>query len=351
MQALTKSQFTKLVVFPLGFLCLALALDAVLMSGLRRYGAGTLGVCNRMVAGQIHAQILVLGNSRAENSFDPRILHEVSGMKTFNLAWPGSGLELQLALLKTYLRHNREPQYLIQEVNVRSLQDEPKELFETGSLLRLISEPDLFQTLAGIDPTYVRHRYLPLSGLNDTRSVGLAVLGVLGKHRREELCEGFLPLCHEWSMELELFKRQHPDGISYGTDGTGRKTLSALLDLCRQKGIEVILVCTPEYHERQALVRNRVAVLEIIASLATQRQVQFWDYSSDPICRTTNWFWNSIHLNDRGATEFSKAFAMRLGEYMARSHQGIATQTAHSSLMDYEAGCLAAWPEDGPGSE
>jgi hypothetical protein len=277
-----------------------------------------------MLAGQINAQILVVGNSRAENGFDPRIIQDITGKKTFNLAWPGSGLPLQLAFLKTYLRHNQKPKYLIQEVNVRSLQNGSNQLYETASLLLLVHEPDLFGALAAIDPAFVRHRYVPLSGVNATKGVDVAVRGLLGRERREELFEGFMPIDQEWSKELGIFKREHPYGIEYGTDGPGRGALKQTLDLCRQLHIGVVLVCTPEYCERQALVRNRALVFDIIKRTASDFGIQFWDYSADPLCRSTNWFWNSIHLNHRGATEFSKRIGQRLREHIASSETAAA---------------------------
>ena len=318
MKPTTRMHVLKLFLFPLVFLALTMSLDRLLLTGLQNYKVDTLGMCNRLRAGQINAQVLVLGNSRAENSFDPRILSQVTQKSVYNMAWPGAGLPFQLSLLKVYLRYNQKPEYLIQEVSARSLQEATKELFDTSAMLVLLAEPEIRQVLNSIDPAFVRRGDLPLAGVNDTRGLSQALAGLLNLRQREERFVGFLPIDHTWSREMDHFKRDHPDGVTHGTNGPGRAALRELLALCRTEHIKSILVCTPEYCEMQQLVTNRRSIIDLLCQTAAEFGTPFWDWSDDPLCQDTNGFWNSIHLNKRGAAAFSTRFAERLRREVAQ---------------------------------
>ena len=97
-----------------GLVC---GLDATITAGLRRMPTSLYRVTNRIMAGSINARIVISGSSRAASHFDPRVIHKITGYSTFNLGRNGSQTDMQLAVLKTYLKHNRPPEIVVHNLD------------------------------------------------------------------------------------------------------------------------------------------------------------------------------------------------------------------------------------------
>jgi hypothetical protein len=92
--------------------------------------------------------------------------------------------------------------------------------------------------------------------------------------------------------------------------------LKEIIALARFNNIKMILVYTPEYYENYALILNRKEIFDEYRKIAKDYHVEFWDYSDTPLTHSTEYFYNSQHLNYKGATEFSKMFAAKLKLYI-----------------------------------
>jgi len=82
--------------------------------------------------------------------------------------------------------------------------------------------------------------------------------------------------------------------------------------VCRDQEIPLLLVYSPEYHEMQALELNRKEVFALFQKICARYQIPLWDYSDHMLCRERAYFYNSQHLNDQGASLFSRDLAQRL---------------------------------------
>jgi hypothetical protein len=64
--------------------------------------------------------------------------------------------------------------------------------------------------------------------------------------------------------------------------------------------------------EIMTLGRNRGEIFATFQRLCDEFQVPLWDYSNSPISRQRDNFYNSQHLNARGAALFSTDLAQKL---------------------------------------
>ena len=110
-----KSGVLRIVLFFVLLIGVLFLLDAAINTGLRRLTTGPYGVTNRIVQGRVNAEILISGSSRAARHYDPRVIEAVTGRSAFNIGVNGARIDLQLALLKTYLNHNTKPALVIQD--------------------------------------------------------------------------------------------------------------------------------------------------------------------------------------------------------------------------------------------
>jgi hypothetical protein len=88
--------------------------------------------------------------------------------------------------------------------------------------------------------------------------------------------------------------------------------MEALLELCQQQGIRVLLVYSPEYREIQTLTTNRAQIFAKFDELSQRFRASVWDYSASPISSRKEYFYNSQHLNADGALQFSENLAAKL---------------------------------------
>ncbi len=313
-----RAELAKVCLFPLFLAGLCWLQEEALLAGLRRFSTGKLGVWNKVLDGRVNAQVVASGSSRALVHFDPRILQDTTGRTAFNLGRDGGQLALQLAFLRTYLEHNHRPDWLLQEVDINSLAA-PRDLFEPWQYVPCLGEPAIYEAVSEVDGVFEYYRRLPLLGIARERLFIPAVRGLLGRCGGEDEYLGYRPMAAVWREDFAAFRRAHPDGVGFAIDEGPRTALRGILSLCRRSGIRAVLIYSPEYCESQLLTTNRDQVFAVFHQVADEFGVPFWDYSGDVMCQDTSYFYNSQHLNRRGATEFSREIGIRLKEEMDRA--------------------------------
>jgi len=304
----------RLALFALFTALLALLVDAGIRHGLRRVQTGSFGATNRMVAGRATAGIVVTGSSRALVHYDPRVLAAATGLPALNLGRNGSHTGLQLAVLRTHLRHNPAPNLVIHNLDLHSLAT-PAEIHDPGQYLPYLDEPALYDEIRAIHRSAWAWRHVPLYGhaVADPRMHWLEGLARLaGLERAETLVAGFQPRAWSWTGDFERFATRAAGGYEVARDDRGRDQLAALLRLCRESGLPVILVLSPEHAAVRPLQLNRAAILAEIADLAASSGAPFWDFSESPLRLDRSNFYNSQHLNAAGADAFTRELARRL---------------------------------------
>ena len=72
----------------------------------------------QILEGNINADIIISGSSRAFFGYNPTVLEDQLKMKTFNLGYSAAGYKLQLEKLKIYLTRNQKPKIIIQNIDL-----------------------------------------------------------------------------------------------------------------------------------------------------------------------------------------------------------------------------------------
>ena len=92
----------------------------------------------------------------------------------------------------------------------------------------------------------------------------LGVMGFFGWNPPEDHFLGFKPRYSAWTEDFERFKAINPDGVRFEIEADGVKQMEELLRLCKDQGIKVLLVYSPEYREMQTLTTNRAQVFDAL---------------------------------------------------------------------------------------
>jgi hypothetical protein len=324
------------------FICLtalaAVGLHCMIGVGLRKVSTSTMGSLNRAMQGRGEAEVLISGSSRASSHYDPRIIHRVTGRTAFNLGRDGSRCDVQYAMLQAYLKRNRKPEFIIQNLDMHSLLLTPQdEINDASEYVPHLHCDELFQGLRRINPRVWKWKHVPLYGyvVDDMSLTWIeGIRRLFGSNPQEDHFDGFSPEELLWTDAFDRFKAKHPNGVRYGIDPAAVQVMENLIETCKSNQIAVVLVYSPQYHEMLNLVTNRAEVFGTFREIADRHNVLFWDYSDTDISRNQHYFRNSQHLNRLGAEEFSSRLANRLNAELFSPNQVISNDRRGLDAME-----------------
>lgn len=306
----------RVIVFFALVIAAAYALDAAITAGLRRIKTSKFGSLNQVFSGRVNADIVINGSSRALVHYDPRIIEKATGLRAYNLGMNAIQIDVQLAVLRSYLAHNTKPKIVIQ--NLESFSFEPTkagEIYDPAAYVPYLGTEELYRPLLHIDRNVWKWKHIPLYGyaVEDMAFTWVwGLLGLAGYSGGENYFQGFNPRYLEWTEDFSRFKAGVASGVTYRIEPEGVAALREIMKLCRENGITLILVFSPEYYEMQAMERNRAEIFAKFSALSGEFGAPFWDYSDSYLCRDHRNFYNSQHLNASGAEMFSTDVARRL---------------------------------------
>ncbi len=312
----TRQGLARIIAFVGLFTAVSFATDWAVNHGLRNISQSDYGVSNRLMTGRANAEIVISGSSRALTHFDSRIIQSITGRTTFNIGRNGSQTDMQVAFLKTYLRHNAKPKLVVHNLDLFSFVTS-REIYDPAQYLPYINEEAIYTAVRRIYPDAWKWKYLPLYGylVEDMRFTWIRGLaGLVGIQPEEDHFQGYLPRYSRWTGDFERYKRDNPAGVKFEIEPQGVRDLREIAEVCRSQGIPLLFVYTPEYYEIQQLESNRLEVFGKFHEICHEFQVPLWDYSESPISKDRSNFYNSQHLNAEGANAFSIDVAHRLAQ-------------------------------------
>ncbi|WP_457795348.1 hypothetical protein [Horticoccus sp. 23ND18S-11] len=302
----------------LGFLLLvvgaATLFEWALQTGFRRVKTSDFGIMNLVANGKADADIVVSGSSRALTHYDSAAIGAITGLKTLNIGLNGTQTDVQAAYLRVYLRNNRKPALVIHNLDPYAFQIS-HEIYDVVKFMPYLNQPELYSVVKRVYPSAWKWRLIPLYGffVEDLRYTWLlGVRGLLGMHPAEDRILGFQGRQTVWTGDFDKFRESVKGGVTLGIVDQGVRDLADIAKACQEHAVPLLLVYSPEYHEMQALERDRREVFAHFHKIAAERSATVWDYSDSPLCRDQSLFYNSQHLNATGARAFSEDLAHRL---------------------------------------
>lgn len=302
----------RLLLFAAVLMVVAVGLDSLLKTGLRARRTFTLGVWNRVVNGELNAEVLFTGSSRALMHFDAASIGARIGRSAWNIGMDGNQLNHQLPWLITYLKYNRRPALVVQNVDLISLVPD-SDIFFPSQYPPYLHEPPIYADLVRIDPDWRKDRFIPLYSFTrfGYAYAGLAIEGLLGLEDtlHDPLDHGFQRKDKAWDGTFDRFKARHPGGARRRNTQEAQALLRAIIRTAKEAGSRVVLVYTPEHRDMQDLTLDRAALIDTFRRIAREEGVPFWDFSTLPLCSDRDLFYNSQHLNGRGVDLFTPVIA------------------------------------------
>lgn len=111
----------KCLIFVLLILSTLIILDIAVSKGLRKSEDMMLAEWNDIVSGNINADIIINGSSRAWVDVSPQILENRLNLAVYNIGLDGYPFYMEDMRYELFLKYNNKPKYLIQTLDVFSL--------------------------------------------------------------------------------------------------------------------------------------------------------------------------------------------------------------------------------------
>lgn len=288
---------------------LTYGLDYVIQEGLKKTDYREISKWNEVIEGNINAEILVIGSSRALFQFDSNLIEEKTGISCYNLGVNGNTFQVQDYILDLYLNSNKLPSRIYWIVDLHSF-NFTTEVFRYEQFIpysKNVFIDSILNLNQEINPILMK---IPIIRFGNNPV--LKYRGVLSYFdiNREvgKIKKGFRMPVTMWDGKFDLFKANNPKGIVIEFDESiFNKFVNKSLRL-KDKKIEIIWVTVPYYIEGIDLINNKVEVINKIYQASVENNIKFSNYIENDMSLKKEYFFNATHLNKAGVEIFMNQF-------------------------------------------
>ena len=312
---------TKVALLTSIIVVLFLALEFAITQGLKQSNSQTFMDWNKLYQGKINADVIINGSSKAMVHISPKILDSVLQVPSYNLGINGHDFYMQNAKYNAYETHNNAPKLIVQVVSNGTLQKR-EDLYQYEQFLPYLQDDSFLTTTT---QAYIGLNFFDYH-LPFVRYFGQRALmkeGVLNFLNLSESLpdsvkyKGYRPNDSEWDNSFELFVKYTPNGKEIALSDTSIQLFKHFIQKQQEKKVPIVLVYPPTYHESQQYINNRAEIIALYQKIAQQYNILFLDYSQLSINKEKRFFYNSQHLNQKGAEIFSRQLAKDLSTHFS----------------------------------
>ncbi len=250
-----------------------------------------------LMHGNIDADVIIMGNSRAWVQYHPMILDSILGVSTYNIGMEGSAVNRQVHKYNLFRKHNRKPKVILQNIDLFSF-DYIVGL-EREQFLPYFWDSSMREEFLSSEPFTFWEKYIPLHRYHIIQMKNLISRGP------RSLTKGYQGMDREWDGS----KYQQISELTFVPNDTTVRIFEEYLSETRAESIKVVFVVAPCYIGTTHKIVNLAELQAFYQNLADKYDIPILDYSHMDICNDTTFFYNAMHLNKRGAELFSDSLA------------------------------------------
>ncbi len=251
--------------------------------------------------------VLIFGSSRARHHYDAPFLSDKLCLDVYNAGYDGNGVVLAYGLLEMILERY-EPKLILYDVepsfdidfyeadnNHKRYITRLKPYYKhkaVGDIIADVSTEEWYKVHSGM----MRYNMSLLTMYLDNFRPSL------------DSGNGFSPLYGEYDREIKT------NGIKSDLDQFKLKYIENIIILAKSRHIPIVFVASPKY--------GKVSSEEIkpVIDICKNNNVLFLNYYDDTVfMQHREWFKEPMHLNERGAKEFSSIIAKVTSEILGKN--------------------------------
>ena len=291
------------------YLSLIFSLFAIIVvitnSGLRKSDFGNLKEWREVLDGEVNADVLINGSSRAWVQYNPAIIDSLLSTNSYNMGMDGAPFDIQYLKFKAYLENNKAPKLIIQNVDL-DLLDTEVDFFQKYQFLPFLNNKSFRNLLEKQNLISFTDLYFPfMRYLGQPKALQIGFSEYFGiSHYKSEKFKGFAACSDLWD-ESKFEQRKSLGKINWTVSPKTKDLFQHFIDECEEKDIKLVLVFAPIYSELTDYIVDFESSKQLFSSLAKENEIVFLDYSLCEISDDKNNFYNATHLNAKGSALFS----------------------------------------------
>jgi len=259
-----------------------------------------------------HTNILIIGSSRALVHLDTRIIDSVTGWHSYNYGLNAATIKTCFNVIKYALHYQKQARGVILNIdyNMFDISQDPYKDAYYYPFERKMQE---FLMTDSTTNRYIHRLSLFDISLYDDFVKYAAIDGLVRPGRKiEGVYNGYYP--HQNLTDFiepteELLKK-----AEIKIEESGISILHDIVQLCKERNVKLALVTAPYY--KKDFPVNYYKLQAKISGIAKQKGILFLDCTSLPIIANKTYFYNSNHLNVKGASFYSLIVADSIKKYM-----------------------------------
>ena len=259
------------------------------------------------------ADLIINGSSKALVQVSPFILDSILKSNSYNLGLDGTSFIPQKLQYDLFRKYNHKPELVIQIVSHSTL---VKSQALSGAV-------KFAPYLDNTEVEDVTRRYVSFSNYDyllplikysgDPSAIVNGILNFIGLDaKKDSRYKGYLEKDVAWDYSFEKFIETNENGILIHLDSTSIDLFEKYIAKCKEDRVNIVLVYPPTYFESQNYIVNLTDIIAYYNNVSTEYQVPFLNYSKNEISFLKKYFYNSQHLNKKGAELFSERLALDL---------------------------------------
>lgn len=262
-------------------------------------------VWNEIQKGNIDADILIMGSSRAWTQYSTSILDSILHCNSYNLGIDGSAFNRQLMRYNVYALHNDSPKLIIQNIDFMSTLG-ITDGYEREQFFPYMFDVN-FRDIIHDEPFSFMEKYVPFFRYYGYENILKDALGFdpLWKY---SLYKGYEGQVFPWDdSKLEML-----DTINFECN---KKVINDFCNFYKKvtnDDIQVVFVYAPLYIGALKKMGNIDTYVSLYDSIATEHDIPILDYTYSYLSYDTIYFYNASHMNKKGAELFSTMLAFDL---------------------------------------
>lgn len=308
-----KKFLIKALLFCIVPLPLLYALDHMIDTGLKKSNNSLFTEWNDIFNSKINADLIIMGASRAWVHISPMALDTTLKINSYNIGIDGYPFEMQYARFKTYLQHNKKPKYIVHSIEMTTFTHR-SDLYQYEQFIPYFSDTIIRNITRSIGDMNIAYYYFPLFKYNN--QFALAKEGLRNYFKPDntprEKYKGYCGFDKPWDGAFDAFKKDNPNGTPMAIEPKVKAQFEEYLEYCKNNGIQMIFVFTPQYIEVMPYITNAKEILALYDMYAAKYNIPYLNYIEDSISYNKANFYNSMHMNRTAADAFSKKLAADL---------------------------------------
>lgn len=310
---------TYLVKIIVSIYMVAFALEYLSDRGLSHLKNSVYNDWKNILNGNLNSEVLIMGSSRGFVSYDSPTLSKELKLSTHNLSFDAGSYMLQQDKLDIYLKNNKTPKIIIQNVDFAHF-GKNNAIPSENQFLPFINNEDVNAMLLKYDNKFEALHYFPLLKYN--LNLNYLRLGIVSNFYQKPIenrstYNGFCPKKMPFKVDTHNLKRLD-DLAKKKSDITAE--LQEILKFYKSKvdsKTQIIFVWAPEHKLRsQAKYKgiNAPIIQELVKIDEQNENIHFINLSNHELLNSNEYFYDTFHLNKNGAKIFSTILSNKINK-------------------------------------